>query len=163
MTISATFDLADSHSSLRELLMLALCQTRLTAARAGKPISLTTGASLILTGTSSAGPGFNVDTRSFCNVEPLPTSSSLSKDDEPHLTCPVLFGHCLTRYHVGFAAPHSSSEGEVAKLEYERFMQLEWQLLILLSAKTERDQLPAVRLTTRARSCPPRSLFRIYV
>jgi hypothetical protein len=41
---------------------------------------------------------------------------------------------------VNFAAPYSSSEGEVARLEHERFIQLERQLLISLAAQTERDQ-----------------------
>ena len=43
-------------------------------------------------------------------------------------------------YHAKFAVPQSSSEGDVASLEYERFMQLERQLSALLIAQTERDQ-----------------------
>ena len=43
-------------------------------------------------------------------------------------------------YHAQFAVPHSSSEGEVSSLEYERFMQLERQLSSLLIAQTERDR-----------------------
>jgi hypothetical protein len=46
------------------------------------------------------------------------------------------------KYHAKFAAPHSSSEGdgEVARLEHERFMELKRQLLVSLAAQTERDQ-----------------------
>jgi hypothetical protein len=39
-----------------------------------------------------------------------------------------------TEYHGKFAAPHSSSEGEVTRSELER------QLSVLLAAQTERDQ-----------------------
>jgi hypothetical protein len=39
-----------------------------------------------------------------------------------------------TEYHANFAAPHSSSEGEVTRLEPEG------QLSVLLAAQTERDQ-----------------------
>jgi hypothetical protein len=39
-----------------------------------------------------------------------------------------------TEYHAKFAAPYSSSEGEVTRLELER------QLSVLLAALTERDQ-----------------------
>ncbi len=49
-------------------------------------------------------------------------------------------GEGSTEYDAKFAAPHSSSEGEVTKLE------LEWQLSILLAAQTEWDQRNA-RLT----------------
>jgi hypothetical protein len=45
-----------------------------------------------------------------------------------------------TEYHGKFAAPHSSSEGDVTRLELER------QLSVLLAAQTERDQRIA-RLT----------------
>ena len=47
-----------------------------------------------------------------------------------------------TEYHAKFVAPHSSSEGEVASLEYERIrvMRLERQLSASLTAQTERDQ-----------------------
>ena len=45
-----------------------------------------------------------------------------------------------TKYHVKIAAPRPSSKGEVARLEYEHFMQLERQLLVSLAAQTERDQ-----------------------
>jgi hypothetical protein len=45
-----------------------------------------------------------------------------------------------TEYHGKFAAPHSSSEGEVTGLELER------RLSVLLAAQTERDQRIA-RLT----------------
>jgi len=45
-----------------------------------------------------------------------------------------------TEYHAKFAVPHSSTEGEVARLELER------QLSVLLAAQTERDQRIA-RLT----------------
>jgi septal ring factor EnvC (AmiA/AmiB activator) len=49
-------------------------------------------------------------------------------------------GEGSTGYHAKFAAPHSSSEGEVARLELER------QLSVLLFAQTERD-LRITRLT----------------
>jgi len=47
-----------------------------------------------------------------------------------------------TEYHAKLVAPHSSSEGEVTSLEYERIrvMQLERQLSASLTAQTERDQ-----------------------
>jgi hypothetical protein len=45
-----------------------------------------------------------------------------------------------TKYHAKLAAPHSSSEGEVTRLEHERFMELKRQLLVSLTAQTERDQ-----------------------
>ena len=46
-----------------------------------------------------------------------------------------------TKYHVKFAVPHPSSEGEVARLEHEqRFRELKRQLLVSLAAQTERDQ-----------------------
>ena len=45
-----------------------------------------------------------------------------------------------TEYHAKFAAPYSSSEGEVASLEYERIVWLERQLSASLAAQTERDQ-----------------------
>ena len=44
------------------------------------------------------------------------------------------------KYHAKLAAPYSSSEGEVARLEHERFMELKRQLLVSLAAQTERDQ-----------------------
>jgi hypothetical protein len=45
-------------------------------------------------------------------------------------------------YHAKFAAPHSSSEGEVevARSEHERFMEIKRQLLVSLAAQAERDQ-----------------------
>jgi len=43
-------------------------------------------------------------------------------------------GEGSAEYHTKFAAPHSSSEGEVTRLELER------QLSISLAAQTERDQ-----------------------
>ncbi|KAN0105725.1 hypothetical protein V8E52_010737 [Russula decolorans] len=43
-------------------------------------------------------------------------------------------GEGSTEYHAKFAASHSSSEGEVTRLELER------QLSVLLAAQTERDQ-----------------------
>jgi len=45
-----------------------------------------------------------------------------------------------TEYHAKLAAPHSSSEGEVASLENESITRLERQLSALLTAQTERDQ-----------------------
>jgi hypothetical protein len=47
-----------------------------------------------------------------------------------------------TKHRAKFAAPHSSSEGEgeVARLDHERFMELKRQLLASLAAQTERDQ-----------------------
>ena len=45
-----------------------------------------------------------------------------------------------TKYHAKFAAPHSSFEGDAARLEHERFMGLKRQLLVSLAAQTERDQ-----------------------
>ena len=45
-----------------------------------------------------------------------------------------------TEYYAKFVAPHSSSEGEVATLEYERITRLERQLSTSLTAQTERDQ-----------------------
>jgi hypothetical protein len=45
-----------------------------------------------------------------------------------------------TEYDAKFAAPHSSSEGEVASLEHERIMQPERQLSVSLTAQSERDQ-----------------------
>jgi hypothetical protein len=61
-----------------------------------------------------------------------PTSSSWEED----------VNEGSTRYRADFAAPHYSSEGEVARLEHERFMdsELKRQLLVSLSAQTERDQ-----------------------
>lgn len=38
------------------------------------------------------------------------------------------------------SAPYPSSEGEVARLEHERFMQLGQHLLISPAAQTEKDQ-----------------------
>jgi hypothetical protein len=52
-------------------------------------------------------------------------------------------GEGSTEYHAKFAAPHSSSEGEVTRLLLER---VERQLSISLAAQTERDQRNA-RLT----------------
>jgi len=43
-------------------------------------------------------------------------------------------------YHANFVVPYSSSEGEVARLEHERIMELERQLSASLVAQTERDQ-----------------------
>jgi hypothetical protein len=45
-----------------------------------------------------------------------------------------------TEYDAKFAAPHSSSEGEVASLEHERIMQPERQPSVSLTAQSERDQ-----------------------
>ena len=45
-----------------------------------------------------------------------------------------------TKYHAGFAASHSSSEGRVASLGYERITQLERQLSETFAEQTERDQ-----------------------
>jgi hypothetical protein len=45
-----------------------------------------------------------------------------------------------SKYHAKEAAPFSSSEGEVARLENERFMELKRQLLVSLAAQTERDK-----------------------
>jgi len=45
-----------------------------------------------------------------------------------------------TEHHVRFATPHSFSEGEVAKMDHERCMDLERQLLVSLAAQTERDK-----------------------
>jgi hypothetical protein len=64
-----------------------------------------------------------------------PQHSTSSSDEED-------VGEGPTKYHVKFAGPHSSS-GEVARLEHERFMQLERQLLLSLAAQTEQDQLIA--------------------
>ena len=45
-----------------------------------------------------------------------------------------------TEDHAKLVAPHSSSEGEVAILEYEGMTRLERQLSTLLTAQNERDQ-----------------------
>ena len=45
-----------------------------------------------------------------------------------------------TEHHVRFATPHPFSEGEVAKMDHERCMDLERQLLVSLTAQTERDK-----------------------
>ena len=72
---------------------------------------------------SSAGP----PTRE----EPQHWTTSSSEDD---------VDEGPTKYHVKFAAPRSSSSGEAARMEHERFMELERQLFVSLAAQTERDQ-----------------------
>lgn len=66
-------------------------------------------------------------------IQEPPQHSTSSSDEED-------VGEGPMRYHVKFAAPRSSSEGEVARLEHERLMQLERQLLVSLAAQKERDQ-----------------------
>ena len=45
-----------------------------------------------------------------------------------------------TENHARFAVPHFSSEREVARLEYEHFIQAKRQLSVSLTAQTERDR-----------------------
>ncbi|KAF8489448.1 hypothetical protein F5888DRAFT_1929890 [Russula emetica] len=63
--------------------------------------------------------------------QPQHTTASLSEYD---------VNEGSSKYHVKFAAPYSSSEGEVARLENERFMELKRQPLVSLAAQTERDK-----------------------
>jgi hypothetical protein len=49
-------------------------------------------------------------------------------------------GEDSAEYHAKFVAPYPSSEGEVARLDRERLVELERRLSATLAAQTERDQ-----------------------
>ena len=66
-------------------------------------------------------------------IRKQPQYTTSSSDEEEDV------GEGPTKYHVKVAAPRSS-RGEAARLEHERFMRLERQLLASLAAQTERDQ-----------------------